>query len=173
MRRQDKLIISFVLVFMVGWGVYEYRDYMRLRKEAATEFGELQRQAFEKMSKPKGNLGFEGKNKIHVELRITNSSNDITKWVVLRPGGVSASFGSYDAGEVTIELMRKGEVVDKLVFELLEGGRADFEIYGDRIEGTSNNSEYSRLDARIQAIKEKSARNSWLLRRFTTQRAWI
>jgi hypothetical protein len=134
MRRQDKFIISFLIVSILGWGIYEYHGYIQLQKEAAIEFNELRKKSFAEMSKPKGHLGFEGKTKKHVELRITNASNEITKWVVLGPSGVFASYGSYDAGKVTLELIRNGNVVDKLVFELLDDGNAKFEIYEDKIK---------------------------------------
>jgi len=136
-------IISVVSIFIVGWGVYQYYDLMQLKKEELAELKEIQKYNLNEALKPKGRINFRSKSNKYVQIKITNSNNDLTQWEIFQPDGRFASYGTYDTGDIKLELIVNEEVVDTVVFGLHKGGMVDFDVYEDRIEEriiTSNKS---------------------------------
>ena len=134
MRKQDVFIISVVIASIVGWGVYEYYDFIQLQKKSVIEMEGIQKQSMAELLKPRGQIGLENKSNKHVEIRITNSSNEITRWEIFKPGGSFASYGAYEAGDVKLELTINGEVKDTVIFALHEGGEVHFDVYEEKLK---------------------------------------
>ncbi len=123
MKKQSLIISILAIVLVVGWAMYGYYDLIQFEKKAIAE-----------LSKPKGWIGLENKSNLHSVIRITNSNNDLVYWRTFTPGGSFASFGSYDAGFITLELMRNENIINTIKFELNDGGKVDFYVFKDEIK---------------------------------------
>ena len=123
MSKQARIIIILAVVIVTGWVMYLYYDLIQFEKKALAE-----------LSKPKGWIGLENKSNLHSVIKITNSNNDLVYWSVFTPGGAFASYGGYDTGDITLELIRNEKIINSVKFELNEGGNAKFYVYKDEIK---------------------------------------
>lgn len=114
--------------------MYLYYDFIQLKKESVVELKQLEKEAMAELLKPKGHIGFENKSNKAAVIKLTNENNDLVYWINFKPGGLFASYGTYDTGNITLELMRHEKVLHTLKFTLNKGGDVRFYVHKNKIK---------------------------------------
>ena len=135
MKKSYQILIVVAITLFLGWAMYLYYDLIQLKKTSIAEIKEIEKNAMAELLKPKGHIGLENKSNKHSVIKITNNNNDLIYWKTFTPGGSFASYGTFDAGIITLELMRNdNDAIHTVKFELNKGGDANFYVYKDKIK---------------------------------------
>ena len=134
MKKSHRRITSIATGLIIIWAMYLYYDYIQIKKTTIAEMKKAEMEAMAEITKPKGHIGLIGKNIKYIVVKISYDDNDISYTEVFSAGATSSVFGEYDTGNITLELMLRGKVINTVKLTLRKGGNARFNVYDKKIK---------------------------------------